>query len=440
MKKYILIYAYTFFSEEEIAFWNNVNECLAIKGYTLFLLAPVAPKQELLFEYSLFTEKLSNVKVQNIIDYRKLDNKIIDREETWYGKSNLDLSKAYFTQKNKYSKLLKELNPCFALIANGHHANELILIKELQKRQIDFSFFERGCITKTWHIDKEGITAGTRVAKLKLEDLNYTSQECFQLYSKEYFNSEDTWWAQPKNEWSLDKLYQRFEIENELPVILFANQLDNDTSNFLYSDLFDNNLEAFEWLVKNLKDINFECFIMIKKHPHFKGSKEEFEDVLKKYESKGVWVEDIPLKDCISFSNYICAVNSTMILDGFMMEKPTLTLGKSIYSNKNIFWEIESIFDNETLNSWLEAKGFQKRLENFRVFLSYMIEYELYFFSKVPSNLGFLNFESFSEKLISNVSVDRVGRFPKKYDSMQRKNFNVNEHGFIRRIIKRLKS
>ena len=426
---------YATFNGGELDYWNSLSKSLKSKGFQLFLLAPRLPDKYYHFSCEIFIEKLDNIplrKVGNEIDHFSDLDKYLNREAVWYGNGGKDRETAVKLKIEKYDKILNELNPCYVLVSNGQHASELVFIDQIKRKKIPYGFFERGCLPNSWHFDDYGITAGTTIAKKKINQLKLPVQTTsFRKYKDSYLNKLETWWEQP-NLNILNNIRRKHKISSSTKLILFVNQLDNDTSNFLYSPFFKSNLEAFKWFLNELLDI--ECFVLVKKHPKYLGSGEEFIHALNNSQLRGAWVEDISLFDCINQCDYLCAVNSTVIYEGLIFDKPVLQLGQSILSNKDIVYELKSLEDRKIILSWLKFEELNNRIDNFHKFMSYMIENELSFFSPIDTEFN-------GHKLFLNIILNRLdfNRNGTKNLSFGKKYIRQQKTHILLKIIKKLK-
>ncbi len=411
MKQYVLIYAYTNFLKDEVEFWNKLSTYFKAQNYNLIIIAPHPPKFKHDFLYSRFTEKLDKVETSANVSNDNKDKdyyiSYIEREEIWYGKSDTDRLSAARSQRLKYSMILDEANPALVVIANGQHAGELILKDEIISRNIPFLFFERGCLPKTWHIDKLGVTAGTEVAAKNITEIEDLGTSKYDKYQNYYLEQKYTWWHQPNSDDELN-LRKKYNIRDEQKIVFFANQLDNDTSNFLYSPFFDDNISAFTWLINQLKAK--ECYVIVKSHPWYSGPRDVFTKALKENNIDGVWLEDVSLFDCLKQADLVCAVNSTIVYEALMYKKPTLQLGLSILSNKEILYELKNKDDKKTIEDWFNNEDFQTRHQRYSTFMNYMIEKELCFFSKKCLSMNFNGAEFFYNKVIGELDEERYGK------------------------------
>ena len=418
MKQNVLIFGYTSFSDNEIFYWNNLANDLRKNNCELFVFGNCKLDKKVDFNGFHFIEKTEDEKD---FDLKKFNfknyniSRYLERENIWYGFTNADKRvKGIKIKIIKYQKLLDELNPCITILGNGEHANELIFKDILIEKKLPYFFFERGCLPNTWHFDYLGITANTKIAKTIFKDLQIkeSSSENFNLYKEYYFSNKKSWWHQPTIE--IIDIRSKLNIPKDKEIILFLNQLDNDTSNFLYSPLHKNNVEAFKWLTSKLRDYNTKYYIIIKKHPWYNYDKKQFVESLSNNNLQGSWIDDINIFDCIEQSDYICSVNSTANFESLIYEKPVLQLGKSILSNKNICYEINSLNDESVFLEWLSKENFNERIKLFSKFIAYMIEKELSFFINENVEFKFLNHSLLLDLIMKNKNRN-FGNYPDEY-------------------------
>lgn len=442
MKRNVLIFGYTSFSDNEIFYWNNLAISLRDNNYELFVFGNCKLKEEVYFNGFKFIEKAEDEKD---IDFKNFNfknyniSRYLERENLWYGSSNLKKkTKGIKTKIVKYKKLLDQLNPCLTILGNGEHANELIFKDILINNKLPYFFFERGCLPNSWHFDYFGITANTKIAKSNINDLKIqeNSIENFNLYKDYYLSNKKSWWHQPITN-NID-LRLKLNIPKDKKIILFLNQLDNDTSNFLYSPLYENNIQAFKWLCDKLNKHSNKFYIIIKKHPWFNLDKTSFVESMTINNLEGEWVDDVNIFDCISQSDYVCSVNSTANFESLLFNKPVLQLGKSILSNKNICYEINSINDEIVITEWLNKVNFEKRIDLFNKFMSYMIEHELSFFIKEDVKFNYLDHNLLYDLILKNHN-DNLGDYPNIYLELDYKSTNNKQIGNCLLFIKKTK-
>lgn len=407
---------------------------LSDRGYNLFLLASSGPSQNNFnFNYSIFWERLNfqekyflpTLTAKNY-DLNYFSN-LLKLENRWYGvKPNSRSLNAAFYLKNLYEILIEELNPCLAIIGNGHHATDVILNDVVESKKIPKAYIERGCLTNSWHLDLAGITAGSNIAQNYFEfDLNGDTN-LFNIYEKEYFKTKSTWWEQPKTSTNIS-LREEYEINEDQKIVLFLNQLDNDTSNMLYSPLFQNNLDAINWFSAQFLKENLNSIIFVKKHPKLSDQLKHSINNLRNV----IWIEDRDLFSCLVEVDLVCTVNSTGLYEALLHKKPVLQLGLSILSKKNIAYEIKNKNDTQILLDWYNTVGINKKINRFKHLVTYLISNELYFFSSELAPYSFPGADAFAKRLFTFFKEEREGNIPDRF--LERKNALISK-GELKKI------
>jgi hypothetical protein len=250
---------------------------------------------------------------------------------------------------------------------------------------------------------------------------------------------KDTWWGQPKAKEGIS-IRAKYHCPETTNMVVFANQLDNDTSNFINSPLFSDNAEAFRWFCAQLKNIGFEGFLLIKKHPMFQGDSTLFTSSLKEFDLKGAWSEDLPLTMCLEQCDSVVAVNSSLIYEALLYEKPVLQLGLSILSNKEIAYSITDKVDIKPILDWYAKIGSEHRLNRFARFMDYFVDHELTFFHERYLQAGFNGVEFFVKTILNKRLSESKGRYIKRTKNkflLTEKNTRFRK--FKRRIMNKLK-
>ncbi len=446
MKKYILIYAYGLFNELESNYWNELISELNEKGYEIFFLTSCIPKHDLMADWWVFPERLDDVECPLFTTKNSktsdFENQVLNRERQWYKSNSPDRLKKLRFLRSMYRLLLENLNPNLVVLANGQHATELILKKEVAELNIPLIYFERGCLPKSWHFDLKGITASSTIAKSSFDYAQSANLDKVENYFKFFRNQSETWWHQPEN---LDAkpIREKFGLSDDTKIVLFANQLDNDTSNLLHSPNFSSNLDAFRWFANSMTGSIEDIFFLVKKHPMYKGGTDDFTKILDEYDLNGKWVDDIPLFECLKQCDYVAAVNSTLIFEALIFEKPVLQLGMSILDNKQIVYHIDNPKNIQSIHDWLSKKDFKQRLSRYKQFMAYMIDHELSFFLKEKNKLNLKGEQLAADLFLSQVRNDeRTGKYPlnflfeyRAYQDLKLKNYSLSA---LSKMLKRI--
>jgi hypothetical protein len=378
-KPTILIHAYTHHKDHELSFWRAVAAGLSEQGRDMFMVGsshrrdvntgfPYAPFREYLDQYVPMLPPADAHPAESQLPESMIEA-LLAREILWTGEGQQAQRRAAIHHVYAlYSALLSELKPAGVLVMNGQHPVEMILIHLCQQHAIPVAYLERGPFPFSLHIDPKAVTAGSEVAQRRETWWGDPAQkqaaiENFKRYEQHYLTSRETWWAQPENNKDIRK---ELNIPVGKKIILFANQLDNDTSNFLYSPLHPTNLAALQWLVRKLEPMRDKVFLLGKHHPVNHQKPDAFRQAVG---SLGVWTEDYPLESCLGVADYVAAVNSTVLFEALMHGKPSLQIGQSILSNKSIAYEVTSLADGAddlVVADWLERRDLTERIERWR--------------------------------------------------------------------------
>jgi len=369
----VYIHAQSVMDEPEVLFWEGVRRELNVHGYEGFFNFLVNPKSKGLsidVPYITLPQRLNRitplpaasleaVNLSHPIDY------YLKREDEYFGPGDrAHRINALKTAYAFYRNLIECITPIYVLVGNANHAVDFLLLDILGEKKIPFIYLERGPFPLTWHLDELGVTGGTKTAR-KSEVSWYEEasnwRNIFSKYESHYRKTNSTWWHQPTEK--VDDVRSKLCIPRNKKIVLFANQLNCDTSNFLYAPLHETNLEAFTWLCRQLRSKFDDLFIIGKHHPMNTEEKDRYQAALGGF---GVWVDDIPLKNCLASADYVVAVNSTVLYEALIYRKPCLMLGKAILSNKDIVYEITTLSQPDaenTISAWLDKENLPVRFE-----------------------------------------------------------------------------
>ena len=431
-KPAILIHAYTHLKDYEVAFWQGVAAGLARQGRGMFMVGsshrrdvktgfPYAPFREYLDQYAPMLPPAGDHPEEGGLPGDLVDA-LLAREILWRGEGDDQQRRAAICHVHAlYSALLSEMKPAGALVMNGQHPVEMILVHLCQQQAIPVAYLERGPFPFSLHIDPKAVTAGSEAA---LRNETYwgdpaqktAAVENFQRYEQHYLTSRETWWAQPENKRDIRK---ELNIPAGKKIILFANQLDNDTSNFLYSPLHPTNLAALQWLVQKLEPLRDQIFLLGKHHPVNSQKPDAFREAVG---SLGVWTEDYPLESCLGVADFVAAVNSTVLFESLIHRKPSLQIGQSILSNKNIAYEVTSLAegaDDRVVADWLERRDLNERFTRWQELGGSLLADTLYFQKSNTSNIQLLNADDFVGRLIALFPSDKPSAPPVAFQHLK---------------------
>jgi hypothetical protein len=420
------VLAVTWNREDELTFFNELRKELNRLDFELVLIGYGHPNKivnvpQILSFYGLdidiFNEFKIGIEQQSFIEFSTTghldDDRLLEIERLWNGieqnKAHLDNRKnALYFYKNFYASILQLIKPSLTIIWNGQHTQEIILDQLCRQCNCPVLYLERGPFKGTLQISPDGCTANTKIAQAKSwswpenEDIEKWLQ-CMTSLELKYRQNHTTWYSvEQPHKVSLSELRDRLKIPEDKKILLFTGQLDNDTSNFLHSPNFGDNISAFKWLCDVLRGRN-DIFILGKHHPLNQHPINGFRDAVK---GLGIWVDDVSLENCFSLADRVATVNSTTLFEALMLDKPVLTLGKSLITNKDIAYEISNLAQaDQILDDWLFAKDLKIKKERWLDFGAYLLSEELYFMDDYYALPSYRKACSMASKIVHRVQA-----------------------------------
>lgn len=394
----IVIHARGLMTDDEAMFWERLRQALRARNHELLLIAYHRAKVSMDVPLLLTPSGYGRVPYISrdkgwwswILPNPPYDQDgLLARDAVWHGEPARasTQNQRIFALKffwHFYSDAIQMAQPSLVVIWNGQHSQEMLLDQIARSAGSAVHYLERGPFQGTIQLDEEAILGGTRVARAAEwewpdgTDLDVW-QDSMKAVEKSYRENQNTWWEQPESV-GTDQLRRRLGINDGAKVILFAGQVDADTQNMLYSPHFEDSLDAFTWFCSQIHDE--DVFILGKHHPKSSASPEEFRAVVG---DRGVWLTDVSLQDCMALADRVAAVNSTVLYEGLMMEKPVLMMGQSLLSNKQIAFEIDTLAGGgKVIGEWIAAFDFNIRRKRWLDFGAYLLACQL--FSMNPEN------------------------------------------------------
>jgi hypothetical protein len=302
-----------------------------------------------------------------------------------------------------FQQILVSIQPALVVFWGGEYTNQLILRDLCNLYQVTVTYIERGLLPGTLFFDQKGISVNSSFQSnrtinpcLPNSPLQSARAFSFKAFVKQYLAGE-SWWEQPKRV-DLVELLKKLGVRAGQKIIFFPSQIDGDTSNFLFSNNFTDNAAAFKWLCDTFrKDPNY--FILGKHHPKSRIETAAYEMSLPPH---GVWLTEIAIHDCLAVCDYVALVNSTVALEAMIYGRPTLALGESLFSGRNILYEVdEPNRAEDVISNWLTASDLNERIKNFKACIDELAASHLFAFRKDLEDIGLRSAEDFGELLCS---------------------------------------
>lgn len=319
---------------------------------------------------------------------------LVNRFNWWFPEP--EVSNEYFQRKAFlhyhlifFVELIKVQQPSLILIWNGNDPRQFILSHLCKIIKIKHLFLERGTLPSLLFYDVKGVLCHSTVASLKIDSLtaSTSNRERLKIYENWYYNTSETLWEQPA---IVKEINFRSElgIKPDQKVILFVGQVDNDIQSKLFSPYFTSNIEAFKWFLQFGKTT--EYFILGKHHPKSSYGLSYYQEVIG-VNKNVIWTDKIPLDECLKLADYVVAVNSSVIFDALMWNKPVLSLGTTILDGKNILYEYDPKNIDYVLHGFYRKDELHQKIENFKKLLGFLLCNNFIFLKDHTEALKFSN-------------------------------------------------
>lgn len=386
-----IIFHSNILSSKDVPFINLLYQQLELKGFKLVLTGwnPLPEGSELTSKYHKLPTDIQSIKERTNIKKVKRELEsfdmniefLLERFNWWFPEIKNTRERderivfLHF-HLHHYLKLIKYYNPGIVLIWNGNDPRHVIFKTLAKKFGLKTYFFERGPLPSVLFYDFKGVLSHSSVKELSgnyiIEHPN--NNDYFENYKDWYIKSNETLWEQPKS--SKTKIRERFNVPINKKITLFVGQVDNDIQTKLFSPFFKSNLEAFKFFLEYCRDDNH--FVVGKHHPKNKLPIEAFRSEVSG-QNNVVWTDEFPLDECLKQVDNVVAVNSSVIFDALLYEKPVLTLGTTMLDNKNILYQYGPGSPEQILTNFYSATYIDVKLSNYKKLLWYMFECNLLF-------------------------------------------------------------
>lgn len=241
-------------------------------------------------------------------------------------------------------KLMDKIKPDFLVGWNGNGPHFIFLMKIAAKiKGLPIYHVERGLLPKTFVVDSRGVNFKSSVAGSFLPLLNKEERKEARDYISKYRNNSDTIVnTQTKLDLNKDEILKKLNLDKDY--IFFPMQIEGDSNIIINSPKY----KRMEQVVSDLIDVAEKLNVYIICRPHPENNIAEVFGNIK--ESKNLIIDNsIHIHDMLKSSIANVVINSTVGLESILLGKPTIALGHSVYSAKNITFDAYS--KEDILNS-----------------------------------------------------------------------------------------
>ena len=259
----------------------------------------------------------------------------IHYEETLYQLSGIIISREDIRQRlqgwfSEALLLLKMIQPDIVIVWNGLLARRAMYAKAARLLKLPVYYAEKGLLPDSWYVDQRGINPLSSVAEGEVgESITSEAREKWLCALQMIDEKGESAWEQParKDPQPLKKMLGL--VGDNQKIVFFPGQVDSDSNIILFSNHFNNSLDALAWLVEGLS--SREYFVLAKPHPKGSTKTEDFTTILG---TRGKSLSDINVIDAIQLSDCVVSINSTVAFEAAIRGKPVLLLGQSLLSKK----------------------------------------------------------------------------------------------------------
>jgi len=373
------------FRKEESDYFLLVQDFLRVEGVDLKISLQYELDNHLPFVIQaaeLYGNALISLKFSSIIT--EAEKKSIKQLAMQWGEEEYYHDEKIQKLINGYEFQLRTISPALVILWNRFSVANKIIELIATKIGIKTITLERTPFPHLLSLDFYGSLCDAKVyedtlQKIKiideLPDANYTASEEYESILKKL---KLTWWPQPKNQ-ELTYLKKTLGINDDSIVILFLGQVDNDIQNFRHNPFFKKNTDAFASFIDTLPcEKNY--FILGKHHPMATEDPIKYGSLLGS--KRGIWTENLSMPDALSLANFVVAVNSAGAFEAVLKGLPTMTLGRTMYSDMSVFFEWRKVADHETTRQWLSAddRSTSKRTRRAKYILNEYLKEDIFFF------------------------------------------------------------
>src|SRR5690606_31801872 len=92
-----------------------------------------------------------------------------------------------------------------------------------------------------------------------------------------------------------------------------------------------------------------------------------------------IWTDGIPLKECLKMATNVVLVNSSVIFDALLHEKPELSLGNTMLSGKDVVYEYSPEETDSVLNNFYDTVALTQKLHTFNGLMESLFNRNIFF-------------------------------------------------------------
>ncbi len=408
MRRTVLFFAWAQYDAAETEFWRELRRSLQSHGLHLLLVSPNTPPAGFDVDHLPFVPTIDALWTGHdaapvSLEALGLDpDTLLAREEEWSGPTVVSAVRTLRKQAlsaiaTDVLRMLSVVRPVCAVIWNGQHVPEMILDAALRIGGVPVLYAERAPVPRSLFVDEQGLATASTVAAEPVWPVPEERWLRRAADLSERVAAGMTWWSQPPNK-GAESVRRQLGIPDDRCVVLFAGQVDEDTQRFLFSPIFADNLDAWQWLLHALAGRG-DVFVLGKHHPRAMMPPEAYRRVLERSAVPGVWTADISIDDALCAADRVVAVNSTVLYEALARDLPVLAMGNWLLTGRGVAHEVRDRDDSAVVGAWLADDAAAERRQRWQECLGYLASRSIYAFDEEAVRLGSLGAHDLAAKL-----------------------------------------
>ena len=397
----VLFLAWPQFDALECRFWQQLRDRLAQHQLRLVLASTATPPVDLDVVHVPAVPSIDAVWSASTMDVDVLGldpDALLAREVAWGSPAVLPEIEAHRRRAMEATSVhwlhtLAVLQPDVVVLWNGQHVTELILDAAARAGGVPVLYVERAPIPQALFADERGLSAASKIAGRPV-----WSDPAPEWYTRadavirRMAAGQHTWWEQPDSQSAdAESLRTHLGIPSGVHVVLFAGQVNEDTQQFLFSPRFGSNVDAFVWLLDQLRGRR-DVYILGKHHPKSRTPPDEYRRALAHSGIAGAWRVDLAIDDALTVADRVAAVNSTVLYEALARQRPVLALGQWLLGGRGAAYEADDpTRDTAVVRAWLDAADAAERQHAWRTGLAVLLSTSIYTYpaeGRPPGSLG----------------------------------------------------
>lgn len=239
-----------------------------------------------------------------------------------------------------FTTAVSEFRPDLGFVWNGHTFWQKALADVLHSNGRPCFFLERGYFPGTLVVDPEGVNygssfAGRRDRSCGPEEIDAEDLQRLKTFRTQFRNKGTSVVARGAS-MTTGAVRAHLGIPEGSRVVLLPLQIETDSNIFYYSPLYKTMPELVADVTQAVSSFP-NLFLIVKPHPEGPG-----EALYEQHVGPNVKVcSDLTLHSLLQSSDIVITVNSTVGLEALMLQKPVVTVGNAIYSEKGFTHDVQ---------------------------------------------------------------------------------------------------